>query len=85
MYKCKGSGLEVYEDVAELIDKGITNIWEYQGKYYICVAVDDQYDNRIWIVDKETNKISDMYFTEFMLFMEDKATPVNPEVLKRVS
>lgn len=84
MYKCKGSGLEVYETFGELLDKGITAVWDYKGKYYVRVKLDDDYDNRIWIVDKKTRKISDMYFTKFFEFI-DKATPVDPETLRRVS
>lgn len=85
MYKCKGSGLEVYETLQELIDKGITEAWDYQNNYYICVRLDDNYDNRIWVVDKKTKKVSSMFFTEFMLFIMDMATQVDPARLKRAS
>lgn len=85
MYKVQESGLEVYETFEELLNKGITAIWDYQDNYYIRVKLDDNYDNRIWIVDKKSQKVSNMFFTEFMIFIEDKATPVDPETLRRAS
>lgn len=85
MYKNKGSGLEVYETFEELINKGITEVWDYQSNYYIRVKLDDQYDNRIWIVNKKDKTVSDMDFIDFMLYVMDKATPIDPQTLKRVS
>lgn len=84
MYVDKGSGLEVYESFEELISKGVVSAWDYHGKYYVVVESEDYYDNRIWIVDKKTKEISDDYYTKFIQFM-NKATPVDPKTLKRVS
>ena len=85
MYVTEGSGLEVYETFEDLVNKGITAIWDYQNNYYIRVKLDDNYDNRIWVVDKKSKKVSDMFFTDFFEFI-DKATEIDPETLrKRVS
>lgn len=84
MYVAKGSGLEVYETFDELINKGIFSAWDYHGKYYINLKLDDPYDSRMWVVDKNTKKISDIPYTSFLEFI-DKATPIDPEALRRVS
>lgn len=84
MYIAEGSGLEVYESFDELINKGITAVWDYRNNYYIRVKLEDNYDNRIWIVDKKTHEISTMFFTEFFDLM-DKAMPIDPKMMKRVS
>lgn len=85
LYTCKGSGLEVYETFEELLNKGVTGIWDYQGAYYIRVKLDDQYDSRIWIVNKGNKKVSHTDYIDFMLDIRDKATPVDPKTLRRAS
>lgn len=84
MYIAEGSGLEVYETFDELISKGVRYVWDYQNNYYILVEKEDNYDNRIWIVDKKTHEISTMFFTEFFDLM-DEAMPIDPKIMKRGS
>lgn len=85
MYKVKESGLYVYETFDELIQNKITGAWDYDGKYYVTVESNNHYDNRIWVVDKKTLKVSRIYFTDFIIDYLDKAKQINPEMLKRVS
>ena len=53
---------------------------------YITVNTDDLYDNRVWIVNKKTNKVSHILFTTFIVEgIDEKATPIDPETLRRAS
>ena len=83
MYIDKESGLEIFETVSELINNEIIGAWEYNNKYYIRVKLKDNYDNRLWVVDKVSLRVSDMFFTDFFEIM-DKATPVDPNKLKEL-
>ncbi len=82
LYKTN-NGIEIYETVDDLLQKDITEIWGYGGKYYVSVKSDNFYDNRIWIVDKKTKQVSKGYYIDIMLDIADKATPVDPETLRR--
>lgn len=80
------NGVEVYETLEDLIHKGITGVCEDQDNYYVGVKKNDYYDTAIWIVNKKTLKVSLGDYIDFMLDIEDKAKPVDPEILmKRVS
>lgn len=80
------NGIEIYETLQDLLKKGINYVGEYDGNYYITVDTDDPYDNRVWVVNKETSKVSHMSFTTFIVEdIDEKAKPVNPETLRRVS
>ena len=83
MYKCPKSGLIVYETVDDFRDQTITLAYEDAQNYYFRVASHDFYDNRIWIVNKSTKAVSDMYFTDWMCDVMDSTTPMEVEVLKR--
>ena len=84
MYKTN-NGMEIYESVDDLLQKDITEIWDYDGEYYVSVRSDSFYDGRIWIVDKDTKQVSKGYYTDFIVDIMDKATPVDPEILRRAS
>lgn len=83
MYKCPKSGLIVYETVDDFRDQTITLAFEDAQNYYFRVASHDFYDNRIWIVNKSTKAVSDMYFTDWMCDVMDSTTPMEVGVLKR--
>lgn len=82
MYIDKGSGLEVYEKIEDFLDKTITEAYDYSDKYYFTIKSKDNYDNRIWIIDKKTKKVSNMFYTEFIATIEDDTKLMNPEKMK---
>jgi hypothetical protein len=77
MYKIDG-WCEVYETTDDLIDKGIIAVWDYQNNYYVRVKLNDNYDNRIWIVNKKNHKVSWMAFTDFFEYI-DEAKEITPD------
>lgn len=83
MYKTKESGLTVYETLDELLNSDIEFVSDYNGKYYIGVKPESKYDNSIWKVDKRTGEVSCSSFIDYMLEIEDKATPVDPKTLRK--
>lgn len=85
MYKCEGSGLIVYETFDELLDADIEIMSDYDGFYYIRLKPQELYDDSIWKVDKRTGEVSCSSFIDYMLDIQDKATPIDPKTLKRAS
>ena len=83
MYKHE-NGVTVYETLEELLNADIDFITECDDSYYIRLKPESYYDNSVWVVNKHTLKVSFMLFTQYFDIM-DKATPVNPATLKRVS
>lgn len=83
MYINKGSGLMQYETFDELLSAKINEITEDSKNYYIDVLYDDPYNNTMWIVDKRTERVSQMSLIDYMLNIMDNTKPVDPETLKR--
>ena len=82
MYICKESGLEVYETFQEILDREIMGSWEYQNDYYIKIKSNDNYDNGMYAINKETGEISLIYFTEFISETYDKAKQIDPSEIR---
>lgn len=82
MYVCKQTGLTEYETFDELLDADIIEMTEYGENYYIRVKPQQFYDNTMWVVNKRTNEVSFILFTQY-LRIKDKATPVNPDTLRK--
>lgn len=80
-------GREIYESLDELIAKGITSAYEYDGNYYIGVKSNDPYHNTIWEVNAKTGKVSDKNFIDDFILTGicDKAKEINPAILKRAN
>lgn len=82
MYKCKESGLTVYETFNELLDADIMNMYEHQGKYFIEVRPEEFYDETVWVVDKQTEKVSFVHFVETFEIDEKDRIPIDPKKLR---
>lgn len=82
MYKCRESGLFVYETFDELLNAEIVSVSEYEGFYYIRLKPQEFYDNSMWKVDKKTKNVSLMYYTEYLLEINDKAKHIDPAMLR---
>lgn len=61
------------------------DVTEYRNCYYIAIVNPSKFDSTIYQVDKSIRKVSYMDLLTYMLFIEDKATPVDPETLRRAS
>ena len=85
MYKCEMSGITIYETLEELLESKFLWIMEYDGNYYIKPPLDDPYDERVYEVNKKTKELSCIHYIDYAIKFEDKAKPVNPETLRRVS
>lgn len=83
MYKCKGSGLTVYETFDELLYADIINMYEYQSKYFIETRPEDFYDETVWVVDKQTEKVSFVHFVETFEIDEKDRIPIDPKELRK--
>ena len=79
MYRNKVSGCIDYETLDELISAGIVFMAEDEKDYYIRTKIEDYYDNGMYRVNKATEKLSFLLFTEFISEYSDKTTPVNIE------
>ncbi len=81
-----GSDSALYETLDELLKLHNIKVYKYDGFFYVNVIDDAPYYNTIYKVDVKTRKAS--YYGDkigFMLDITDKATPVDPETLRRVS
>lgn len=65
MYVCKESGLIEYELASEILNSDISTIWEDSENYYFKLKTEDIYDETVWIVNKKTNKVSQIDFIDF--------------------
>lgn len=84
MYVNETTGLTEYETFDELLNADIIEITEDADNYYILTKPQQYYENNIWIVNKKTEKVSFMYYTQYLGDYIENVTPVNPETLKRV-
>lgn len=83
MYRCAGSGLIEYETLAEMLDAPILFISEYDGFYYVRMKPQENYDNGMYKVNKQTGEVSSLYFTEYLCTIMDKAKEIDPATLRR--
>ena len=83
MYICEGSGLMQYETFDELLNAdNLGIITENKKNYYIIINYDNQYHNTVWVVNKKTQNVSQIYFTEYLVYIMDNTTPVDLKTLK---
>ncbi len=79
---------KVYGSLKELLHEKIFWIREDDVNYYVCLESNpgQYYNNITWVVNKNTDNVTFMGFTDFIregLF--EKTTLVDPETLKRAS
>ena len=77
-------GIE-YETLHELLQLSNIKVTEYNGNYYVEILEKAPYYSTMYKVDKKTGKASYMDTIDYILDIEDKATPIDPESLKRAS
>lgn len=81
---------EVY-NIEETLDdifsynRKIDFVTECEGHYYIRLEPEHNYDEAMWKVNKKTHKVSCIHLIDYMLDIEDKATPIDSETLRRAS
>lgn len=83
MYVNKNSGLMQYETFDELLSTDDPQVTEDRDNYYVIVHYEDQYHNTTWVVNKRTERVSQMSLIDYMLNIMDNTKPVDPETLKR--
>lgn len=83
MYKCKVSGLTVYETLDELLNANVTDMFEYNGNYYISVYPEEFYDESVWKVNKKTEDVSVIHYVETFSIPKEERIPIDPETLRR--
>lgn len=75
-----------YETLDELLELPNIEVREYEGVLYVNVFREAPYYNIMYAVDIETRKAA--YYWDkigYMLDIHDKAKPVDPKTLRRVS
>ena len=71
-----------YRTFKELLDSDIVEMFEYTGHYYIRVKPESFYDESVWKVDKETEKISCIHFVETFLIPDKERISINPKKIR---
>lgn len=72
-----------YETFDEILNAEIIEAALYNGNYYFLVNYKDQYHNTVWVVDKNTEKVSQISLIDYMIEIMDYAKPIDPKTLKR--
>ena len=85
MYRCKESGLKIYESLDELLDADIIDMFEYDGDYYISVQPEHFHDEAVWKVNKQSGKVSVIHYVETFCIADKDKIQINPNTLKRAS
>ncbi len=83
MYKNPTTNLTEYETFDELLNADVLFITEDEKNYYIRVKPERFFDNCVWVVDKDTKKVSFIYYTDYLVDVIDHAVPVDLQFLKR--
>lgn len=77
MYHTK-NGFAVCENVDDLVNIGITGIWEDKDFYYVSYKKSDPYDGGMYTIDKMTEEVSFSLYLQLMFRGNLKnATPVD--------
>jgi len=70
----------------ELLKQDISYITEDANSYYVKLTPTDNYDDSLWVINKQTMEVSYMSCIDYGLDIHESTTPVNPDTLrKRVS
>lgn len=83
MYIDKESGLTIYETFEDLLLSKLSITMEYNGYYYMKPPLNDLYDGRIYMVNKKSKEISCINYINYMADIQDKAMPVDLEILRK--
>lgn len=75
----------IYETLEELLQLSNIRVSEYSEKYYVEILEDSPCYSTVYEVNKRNNKAIYMEIIDYMLDIEDKATPIDPETLRRAS
>lgn len=83
MYRIHGGNTIIYETFTELMKENIVWMSEY-GEFYYIKLLKEYNDDSVWKVDKRTEQASYMQYIDYMLDIQDKATPVDPAMLRKL-
>ena len=72
------------QEILESPSSNLNDITEFNDYLYIGRKPLNQYDNRMYRVDKNTNEAVIISGIDYMLDIESKATPVDPNKLKEL-
>ena len=75
----------LYETLEELLQLPNIQVTEYGPDYYVEILPPEPYCRNIYKVDKATRKLSYIRYIDYMIDIEDKAKPIDPRTLKKVS
>ncbi len=74
-----------YDTLDELLQIELDWIREYGDFYYVKPKSENFYNLTVYKVDKKTGKASYKDYIDYFVETNDKATPVDPETLRRAS
>ena len=83
MYVNPKTGLTEYETFDELLNAEIILMSEDDVNYYIRTKPQQLYENCVWVVNKITENVSFIYFTDYIVDYMDKVTPIDWAKFKR--
>lgn len=67
----------------DLCKKQIETVTYYNGIYYVQLKPESFYENEIWQVNEQTGKTEPMFYTDYLVDIEDKARPIDVKVFKQ--
>jgi len=70
-------------DVKDLSRQKIESVSYLYGFYYVVLVPDEFYVNEAWKVDEHTGKTEPMFYTDYLVDIEDKARPIDVKVFKQ--
>lgn len=90
MFNKTKDGVPLYDPGKITLDEVLAHKFreavEDSNYYYLYEESDDPYYESWWVIDKKTKKLYWTYFLDLALNdVLDKATPINPEILRSLS
>lgn len=68
--------------LGELLSKEIRFAYKWNDYYMFKIETDDNYDNSVYIIDKNTKKVEWGYYTSIGLEFEELGSQITPEELR---
>lgn len=87
----KGKFEDIVYDIPETLEEllslkqQIRFVTEDSEHYYIMIDSPSSCNNAIWVANKNSGEISEIYYTDYIISIEDKVSPVDPETLRKIA
>lgn len=63
----------------ELLSSDVGDVFENEEAYFVLLSPEMHYDNSMWKIDKRTNSVSYMEFTQYILEEADESEVLSVE------